>query len=394
MKKVLVINLGWEQEPLIKKLIERSDCILFGIHDNEKHINSKHFNTIKILDFRDLSGILKFANDIKPNAVISDQCDYSLMAQSLVAEKFNLPSPSVESAQLSNNKYLQRIKAKENGILVPEFDLCASIKDIENFGKKTGYPIIIKPIDNRGGFGVIKINSKDEIDEAFFIAIQNSHSRMLLVESFISGQLITVDGYVFKGEGVKSLVLGAKEQVNEITQVSIKIVYPGGIDKSLFSQALMLNEKVNKLLEYDFGMLHSEYIIRKNDIFLVESHNRGGGVFISEIVVPQCSGIDTVEQYISDCLGDSNNLFDDSKHLPIILGWFEFEEGLVKNIIGWESFTNNKRIIKAKLFFKNGDTLRSIKNDVGRHGFFIFKGNAVEASELMSKVSIEYEKIN
>jgi hypothetical protein len=394
MKKVLVINLGWEQEPLIKRLLERSDCILFGIHDDKKPSITKHFQKIKILDFRDLEGILKFAEEINPDAVISDQCDFSLMAQALVAEKFNLPSPSLESAQLSNNKYLQRIKAKENGILVPAFKLCASIKDIENFVKKTGYPIIVKPIDNRGGFGVAKLNTKDDIKEAFFNAIKNSHSRMLLAESFIDGQQITVDGYAFKDEGIKSLVLGTKELINEITQVSIKIVYPGNLIKSLFSNALIVNEKVNKVLQYNFGMLHSEYIIRKNEIYLIESHNRGGGVCISEIIVPQSSGVDTLTQYISDCLGDNKNLFNKSKHKPVVLGWFEFKEGVVKNIIGWESFYNNINVLKAKLFFKKGDSLSNITNDANRHGFFIIKGSVDKANKLMSKVVIEYERIN
>lgn len=392
MKKILVINLGWEQEPLINELAERSDCVLFGVHDNEKHNFDNFFQKIKILDFRDLDGILKFANDIKPDAVISDACDYSLIAQSLVAEKYDLPSPSVASAQLSNNKYLQRIKAKENGVLIPDFELCSSIKDIEKFGKKYGYPIIVKPIDNRGGFGVVKVNSIDEIEEAFFIAITHSHSRMLLAESFINGQLITVDGYVFKNEGIKSLVIGTKEQINETAQVSIKIVYPGNIDEPLFSQILILNEKVNRLLGYDFGMLHSEYIIHNNDVFLVESHNRGGGVLISETIVPECSGVDTLRQLISDSLGDNDDFFNDSKHLPIVLGWFEFDEGLVKNIKGWQAFNDDERIIKAKLFIDKGSVLKCITNDVERHGFYIFKGRANEANNIMSKVFVEYEK--
>ena len=349
MKKVLVINLGWEQEPLIKRLLQRTDCIFFGIHDNKKPYGIKNFKKIKTFDFRDLEGILKFAKEIIPDAVISDQCDYSLMAQALVAHKFNLPSPSIESAQLSNNKYLQRIKAQENGVLVPEFELCASISDIENFAKKIGYPIIIKPIDNRGGFGVIKLNSNDDIQEAFFIAIKNSHSRMLLAESFINGQEVTVDSYAFKNDGIKSLVLGAKEQVNEDVQVSIKIVYPGKIKKSIFSKALATNEEVNNFLQYNFGMIHSEYIIKNDEIYLVESHNRGGGVCISEIIVPLCSGVDTLQQYISDCLGDNINFFNKSDHNPVVLGWFEFKEGVVKNIIGWKSFTNNLNIIKAKI---------------------------------------------
>ena len=391
MKKILVINLGWEQEPLIKKLSERSDCILFGIHNDKSYKNSKIFHKIKICDFRDLEGILTFAQEVNPDAVISDQCDYSLMAQALVAEKFNLPSPSLESAQLSNNKYLQRIKAKDNGVLVPKFKLCISLKDVKDFGQETGYPIIIKPIDNRGSFGVNKLNSESELKDAFFIAIKNSYSRMLLAEEFICGEQITVDGYAFKNEGIKSLALATKELVNQNTQVSTKIVYPGALNKNLFLKALIVNTNVNKALEYNFGMLHSEYIIRKTEVFLIESSNRGGGVFTSEIIVPESSSVDIVEQYISDCLGDYKNLFNQPKHKPVVLGFFNFKEGVVKNIIGWKRFIKDKRIIKTELFFKKGDILSNITTDANRHGFLIIRGTVDEANELMLKVKIEYE---
>ena len=391
MKKVLVINLGWEQEPLIEKLSKREDCILYGIHYDNKPSLPKSFCEIRILDLRDIEGILSFADEINPNAVISDQCDYSLMAQALVAQKFNLPGPSIESAQLSNNKYLQRIKAKEKGILIPKFRLCVEINDIKEFTEEVGFPVIVKPIDNRGSFGVSKVNTIFEIEEAFFIAVKNSHSRMVLVEEFVHGQQITVDSYVFKNVGIVSIALATKS-LSKGVQVSTRIVYPGEINKLLFNNSLKTNTNVNQSLGYSFGMIHSEYMIRANELYLIESSNRGGGVFTSEIVVPESSMIDIVEQYISDCLGYYTNLYRHPEHKEVILGFFDFRNGMVKNIVGWEEFIKNKNIIQGKLFFKVGDSLNKITTDANRHGYFIFKGNNDEANKLTKKIEVQYEK--
>lgn len=394
MRKVLVINLGWEQEPLIRELYNRG-YQLYGVHYNDQVDLKALFQKTIISDLRDLETILEFAATITPDAVISDQCDYSHFVQALIASKFNLPGPGIYEAQISANKFFQREKAKAAGVNIPAFKLIVDRNEISLFAKSCGYPIILKPVDNRGSFGVHKVNKADEIDLAYERALVNSHSRLVIAEKFITGTEITIDGYIFNGEAV-SLALAKKKHVNSETQVSVDIKYPGEFSEDLYEKALKNNEFVIQSLGYTFGMTHAEYLISADGgIFLVEAANRGGGVFTSEIIVPYVSGVNILSFYINDCINGSNTPRPKAiKRNQAILKFFSFGPGKIKTINGLDKLKESDNVLKYRLAVKNGDTIKPIQNDANRHGFMIVTDeNDVrkKVEEFINNVFITYE---
>jgi len=393
-KKVLVINLGWEQEPLLDLLMTK-DVEIYGIHYDEQYYKEPNYKDVLITDLRDLSSCLEYANQILPDAVISDQCDYSQFVQAMIAEKFKLLGPSLNQAQISGNKYLQRRKAKKANITVPEFQFCVNINDVHAFVKKVGFPIILKPLDNRGSYGVNKVIDYNEIESAFFEALINSHSRTILAEKFIQGQEVTIDGYCFPQIGCRSLALATKKHLPE-RPVAVDILYPGELDSTVSKQLLKYNEWVNEQLGFQFGMIHTEYLITEdNKFYLVESANRGGGVYTSEIIVPHVCGIDILEQYVADCLGEQRKMFTrDIEENQTILYFFSFAPGKIKRIKGIDKVIQNTEVLKFRLGVQVGDTITPITADGNRHGFFILKyqGNIRDkAQEIINTLNIEYE---
>ena len=376
---------------MIERLAERKDVRLFGCHYDDAPTHKNLFEDIKLVDVRDLKSICEFAGKVKAGAVISDQCDYSLLAQALVAEKFHLPGPSLESAQLSNNKFLQRTRSEHSGLRIPRFYLCATLKQARDAATALGYPIVLKPIDNRGSIGVAKVRSDEELDSAFYLALMNSHSRMTLLEEFIEGIHITVDGYAFAEHGNKSLALASKTLSPDGMQVALEIVYPGRLSQEMFTLAMKQNEEVNRSLNYEFGMTHSEYMVRGSEIFLIETSNRGGGVFTSEVIVPATSGVDLWGQYIADCLGEKVCNYNNSLHQDVMLKFFSFSPGKISAIKGWDLITSDTRVLKAQMFVKPGQVVDPITSDANRHGFIIFLGNPAEAQALLKNIEVIYE---
>jgi len=394
MKKILVINLGWEQEPLLDKLQEYNIAI-YGIHYDKNYYKKPNYKDVLITDIRDLEKILEYAKEKQIEAVISDQCDYSYFAQALVAESLDLSGPRVKEAQLSINKYLQRLKSKESGILVPKFTLSSSIEDIYIFAEQYGYPIITKPVDNRGSFGVNKINNRDEVTVAYQNSLVNSHSRLVIVEEFIEGIHITVDGYAFKEYGVQSLAVANKILASKERQVAIEIQYPALFEELFYNKILKTNEDVNNALGYRFGMTHSEYMITEdNKIYLIESANRGGGVYTSEIIVPNVSGVNIVEQYICDVLNiDKNFRKDIIEKNKTILKFFNLPLGTIRDIDGVETLSQKSEILKLQLLISKGDILSNVTTDANRHGFVIAKNEFMDIDREIEKyIKVTYEK--
>jgi len=403
-KRVLAINLGWEQEPLLDKLAA-CDTEIYGIHYNENYYRKIPYHDIMITDLRDLPAIIRYTDKIKPDAVISDQCDYSYFAQALIAEKYNLPGPGIKEAQIATNKFLQRKKTLEFGFLSPDFSLCFSVDDVFNFTKKNGFPIMIKAIDNRGSFGVNKVKNVDEIHNAYYDALINSHSRYVLVEKYIAGTHLTVDGFVFPNLGPKALAVASKTKLNvKDSIIDGEIIYPAQIPEKFYMKAEQALEIISYNFGFKFGFLHGEFILTENgDIYLTEIANRGGGVFTSEIIVPNFTSFDIITAYINNVLGLNYTFLntDVLTKIPTVLKFFAFEskeEGIVKSIKGIDTIESKKNVLKIKMLIKKGDLIKKVTNGAERHGMIICTDKTVpkmifNMSETIKNLEVEIEKV-
>lgn len=397
-RKVLFINLGWEQEPFLKAIQERQYEI-FGYTPNSDYTKTVGYKEVCIGDVRDLTKIIDFAREIKPDAIVSDACDYSYFAQSYLAELFGLRGPNLSQAQIAVNKLLQRQVAKEKGIRVPNFIPVYNYSDAVEAAEAIGYPVVVKPIDNRGSFGVTKVYEASCLKEAFLSALLMSHSRLVLIEKSIEGAEFTVDGYCIEGYPT-SLAVARKFHSSTNPCVATKIIYSSRINN--YKELCNYHEFVAKELGFTFGMLHGEYIVDAHDnIFLIEIANRGGGVFTSSVIVPRFSGIDLVSLYVSDCLGKSElssaprlKQINDKK---IILYFFSYPPGLVQNIYIPDEVFNDTRILNLNLMIKKGKPIPKILSDADRHGFVIAELSEEESEDeficdLINKIEVKYEQ--
>ncbi|HMW61388.1 MAG TPA: ATP-grasp domain-containing protein, partial [Leptospiraceae bacterium] len=308
-KKVLSISLGWEQEPHLKRLMSMPDLELYGIHYTEDAVHASSFHERIHGDLRDLSTMLEFADRIQPSAVISDEDDYGILLAAFAAEKLGLPGPRVSEAQLGVNKYLQRCRALESGLVIPRFSLCKSADDVRRFISAHGSPVILKPIDSRGSIGASKITDESQASAAFYKAVSASPSLLAIVEEYIDGDHFNVDGYCFSGKGPSSLAVSANYKLAAADGlVNDSIVY-GDVKSELRHVLLRAGEETARSLGYAFGFFHGEFIRKKSDgkIFLTEMANRGGGILISQVLLPFVTGLDLVGIYIGDCLGEKRD---------------------------------------------------------------------------------------
>ncbi|MBM9501960.1 ATP-grasp domain-containing protein [Leptospira sp. 201903071] len=388
-KKILVINIGWEQEPLLNQL-QKMDFEIYGVHSEK--VNYSFLKGLLICDLRDINRILEFAKSIKPDAVISDQCDYSHFAQAIVSEALGLPGPTLKQAQISSNKLAQRNLAKLNGVKIPKFASVSTYEELENVVLEIGYPLILKPIDNRGSIGVNKVTDTSVLKEAFYNSLSESHSRVVIVEQYIEGFEITIDGYCINGIPT-SVALAKKIHLNNEVRVAMEIEYPGRINEQLYSKAMRNNETTVKALGYTFGMTHAEYIVDSNeDIYLVEAANRGGGVYTSELIVPNVSGIDLVGLYINDVLGEKSNQNSGLtiERNPTILKFFSFPPGKLTKVEIPDSILKDNSVIKLKILVSQEKEITDITSDANRHGFVILSAK----EDLSSKADAIVKKIN
>ncbi|EMO84750.1 ATP-grasp domain-containing protein [Leptospira santarosai] len=383
MKKILVIGSGWEQYELIRTIKESGNQIIA----THPFINAEGFQLADhyyVKDSRDIAAHIKIATAHKVDAIVSDNCDYSLYTASIVASKIKVPFNTIESALYSNDKFRQREQCGKFNIQQPKFSKVRSIKDLVESARNIGLPVIIKPVDSRGTFGVTIVKDEAELEVAFYDAIDNSPSRTLICEKFIDGILVTVDGFCFKDRH-RSLAVASRRFEKGPKPVTKEIVYPAEFSNKLNEKLLRNHELVVSGLGYHFGHSHGEYIVTNaEEIFLVECANRGGGVYTSSVIVPLLTDINLNQLLLDQCLGIDDFIppekMNGYMNRSAILTFLDFEVGQVIEDINIQEMRNMDYAVRFRSIYEKNDMVESIENCASRHSMLVIQGENLEDS--------------
>ena len=142
-------------------------------------------------------------------------------------------------------------------------------------------------------------------------------------------------------------------------------------------------------------MTHAEYIIDdKEDIYLVEAANRGGGCFTSEIIVPNHSGVDLVTKLLNDSILDVNVNERVFEKKEVLLKFLNFNPGVVKKITGFDILNTSPNVLSYRIPIAKGDEILKTTSDANRHGFVIVQSKLnvrTVSKNLINQINIEYE---
>lgn len=384
MERILMIGIGWEQIPMVKKAKEKGLYVIATTWWDQDRIPADKIYTV---DSSNLSELEKIYLKEKPQYIIADECDYSMYAVAYLTDKYNLPGPSLRVQAITNNKYLQRESLSNTDVLQPKYRLCWNIDMAKKFAIEVEYPIVIKPVDNRGSIGVSKVYSEREIEEAWFLAITNTPSHMCIVEKCINGDVITADGFC-DSDGYEFISPSNKDMYDNNSNLAKVVYYPGKFSAKLFQKIKLNAEKIVDSIGIKFGFVHIEFIIEKEteEVYLVEVANRGGGVYTSNIVLKNITGIDYCEKLIDLAMGKNvyakcnQNYINKSIIYFLELSGNSFITSFKKENNCDALFINKKRL--------DADTAKEAA--IGRHGVSIWNGNDFES---MIQEAREVEKI-
>jgi biotin carboxylase len=404
--RVLVLNLGWEQRPLVDALAARGYA-LYGVHGEPGSVPEAPWADVLIARMRDLDAIVGFADRVRPDAVIADECDYAYFAQALLADRYGLPGPGFPAAQHATNKHLQRTVAAAAGILVPEFSLCLGPADVLRFAGDTGWPVILKPVDNRGSIGVSRVERPEQVADAYAQALINSHSRQVLAERFVTGQHLTIDGYCQGDRGACTLAVGGNRKFGGSAGiVNEAIEYPAPLAAEVTAAAAATAARTADALGYRFGPFHGEFIIEgaTGRLYLTEMANRGGGVNISNIVLPFLTDFDLVGRHIDDALGldaagDIPSARDDRSALMRFVADPQLSGRRLRAVRGAAALPRLGSVLAFQTFVEPGQRFGGAGDGAGRHAMVIVGGSwpaALEAlaTEALATVGFDVEPVD
>jgi biotin carboxylase len=388
-KKILVIGSGWEQYELIRNIKDLGHSII-ATHPNLKADGFRLADATYVKDSRDIKAHINIAETHKIDAVVTDNCDFSFYTASILAAKLKLPFADIQSAIYSNDKFAQREQCKLHSVAQPDFRKVRTLDELFIAADQIGYPVILKPVDSRGTFGVTVIQNKTELESAFYDAIDNSHSRVLICEKFIYGTLVTVDGFCFRN-GHKSLAVASRKFEKGSKPVTKEIIYPAQFSPAINQKLMANHEKVVKALGYNYGHSHGEYLLTdKEEIYLVECANRGGGVYTSSVIVPLLTEINLNEILLNQSLGtdsfEAQGSGTEFMKKSVILTFLDFEVDKVISSINTKEVQTLPYTVRFRTIYSENDMVESVQNCASRHSMLVIKGkDAAETIKNLEK---------
>jgi biotin carboxylase len=162
------------------------------------------------LDFENVVGstarIVAFAQT-HPLAAIVAVDDAGTLLAAAAAAALGLPHNPVDAVEAARDKARMRERFARAGLRTPRFTTVAIDADAPTVAATVRYPCVVKPIDLSGSQGVVKVDDAAGFPPAFarvaaIVAAckPNGRPRSVLVEDFIPGEEVAVEGLLRSGE--------------------------------------------------------------------------------------------------------------------------------------------------------------------------------------------------
>ena len=297
MEKIMIIGAGDFQLPLVQRAAERFEVLLVAPAISAEF--DPYYSKKLLIDVRKKEEILEFARREGIVGVITDQTDIPVRTVAYIARELGLPGIGYETGRLFTDKSLMRERLAELGLPLLPNKTVFSVEEAVAFYRGLGGSVIIKPLDTQGSRGVQAVHSEEELREKYHEAERWSSNGGVIVERLATGREFVVEGIAVNHE-FRNLCCGDTLYFDLPDAYAAKSrIFPTTADAALERKVLELNEKIITGFGLKQGITHSEFIMDGDEVYLMETAARGGGVFISSDLIALSTGLH-VEDFLLD----------------------------------------------------------------------------------------------
>lgn len=387
MKRLMVIGGGEWQVPIVQTAKEMG---IFVVNTN-LYPDSPAFHVADagvVIDVLDKEKNLDCAREYGIDAVITDQSDIAVSTVAYVSEQLGLPGIGTNTSSLFTNKFKMRELCSKQGFPTPQYKLCQELSDAYSFIDECGLPIVVKPPANQSSRGVAKVSSIDQVSDAYKNALQYSHDGKVLLEEFLGGVELTVDGVQLNAGGHYCLATSFKTHYKHNEMVASQLWFSQDHCDINYDELHRQHNRLIKEMLLPFGLTHAEYKYYQGKFYLIEVAARGGGTRLSSDIVPLMGGIDSNQLLIRMALGEKiTSICPVYKDRVAALDFFEFKPGHVKAITGAEKLMAIRKVVSMGLNVEVGDVITPARDDRARHGYVIaYDANADALRNLLAEI--------
>ena len=351
--------------------------------NNIAHKWSDKYCNVSIID---KEAVLKEAQRLQIDGIMSFACDPGVVAASYVQNKMGLPSfGPFESVEILQNKDKFRAFLSNNGFNVPQakgFDSVeAAMKDITWFP----WPVIVKPTDAAGSKGVTRVDKAEDLRSALEYAMEHSISGHIIVEEFIDKQGCSSDTDSFSEDGKLKFVSFCAQRFDpEATNPYTPAAYswPSTFTKEQEDYLTSEIQRLITLLNLKTVVYNIEVRVSPNGKpYIMELTPRGGGNRLCEML-RYATGVDMITAITRAMVGDP--ILEPIVQKPYNGHWAEIILHADKSGV-FDHLEISKdlpaEIVEEDLWVEKGDKVESFEGANNAIGTLVLNFHTTEALE-------------
>ena len=365
--------------------------------DNIAHKYSDEYHNVSILD---KEAVLKLAQELKIDGILSYAVDPGVVAAAYLAEQMGLPfTCSYEATCILQDKSRFRQFLAEHGFNVPNAkgynNPDEALKDVDFFN----WPVIVKPVDSAGSKGVSRVDDPKDLPQAIAVALDASHNGHFIIEDFLeldgyqsSADCFSVDGKMVYADYSDQLF--DKDAANPYTPALE--IWPSTMQQKHQDYLTSELQRLLTLLHCSTGLYNVESRLCKNGKpYIMEVSPRAGGNRIAELQRIG-TGIDLIEAEVLKAVGEP---------IPFEITMPKYDGCYVNDIvhslqagiyqgIEYDKQFKKEHVISEAIYPSIGDHVEAFhgaNNAIG--SIFLKFGNRQECDEKRSNLS-QYINVN
>lgn len=387
IKTLMVIGGGLLQQPVIHQAKKMGLQVIVTDY-NPDVIGMKDADIPILMSTRDIQGSVRVAkkqNEITPiHGVLTVGTDAS-QTVAAVANALNLPGIMFKDAEAATNKIKMRMRFKEHGVPSPVFLPIWSLSDAKKAFKIIGFPCVLKPSDNMGARGVMRVDSSETLADAFKFAKSASPSGELLIEQYMEGPELSIDAIIYNNE---ITITGVADRIIEYPPYFVETGHtmPSAMPASVIKDACDVMQMGIKALGISIGAAKADIKITSKGPMIGELAARLSGGFMSAYTYPLSTGVNLMKAAIEIALGQEPGNLEPSFQKVSIERAIITKPGIVRKITGLEEALQIKGIAEIFLNVKPGDKVNEPKSNVEKAGNIIAVADTlIEAESIVQK---------
>tara|TARA_Y100001935_G_C17309130_1_gene514522 strand:- start:2061 stop:3251 length:1191 start_codon:yes stop_codon:yes gene_type:complete len=368
----------------------------FVLDGNKNAHGFKYADKFKCIDITNKNKVLDYAQSNDIDAIIPLN-EFATPSSCYVSQQMGLRGPSFLSATCGTDKGLMRDVWALNKISQPKYIVFGK-DSVNNLNiNNLDYPLIIKPtLTGGGGRGISIVKSKESLMECFHHASQFALNDRFILEDFISGTELTIDGYMYNSNFYLT-AMSDKFKPESIHRVATSLYFPANIDKKTKNNVSALVEKSSKALGLNNCAIHAEIILKDDkSCYMVELGLRGGGGHLFGSIIKLHSGIDAPFQ-LANILLDKNPSILPTQNKNVIYRFLNpsFTGKFIKADFP-EWIATDDEVHNYGIMLQSGSFYKGLSDSLQRIGFLILSGNNRKkldrkADKIEASISYQFE---